>query len=242
MRIYQLLIGLLSIIVSLSELTGEDQSPKEHKVPEAFVDIKQFIPSIHLELRYYGTNNFVGLPIDGYTSPNCWVTKPAAENLKRIQDEIKTFGLGLKIFDAYRPQQAVDHFVRWIEHPDDQTQKTLFYPNLDKTRLIKDGYIAERSGHSRGGALDLTLVELPTKNGEPARELDMGTPFDFFGPESWTAHPKLTPQQRRNRLLLKSVMERHGFRNYSKEWWHFSLRNEPFPETYFNFPTGATKE
>ncbi len=216
-----------------------DTQAEETQAPEGFVDLKKIIPDLILDLRYHGTNNFVGERIDGYPAPTCWMTQEAAVQLAAVQETLRPAGLSLKVFDAYRPQAAVDHFCRWVHDPETTRTKPWFYPRIPKNELIQRGYIADRSGHSRGSTVDLTLVARGSKVEEAPTELDMGTPFDFFGPESWTAHPDLTTQQRSNRLLLKTVMEKHGFVGYSKEWWHFRLKNEPFPETYFNFPTDA---
>lgn len=144
------------------------------------------------------------------------------------------FGLGLKLFDAYRPQRAVEHFVRWARDVNDLRMKAEFYPGVEKRDLLKEGYIAEKSSHSRGSTVDVTLV--PLNATRPAQALDMGTPFDWFGPESWPNSPAVTPVQRAHRLLLRMVMEKHGFQPYAQEWWHFTLINEPFPGTYFDFP------
>lgn len=200
--------------------------------------------TIQQEMRYFGTENFVGARVDGYEAPACWLSRPAAEALARVQAEVQPFGLSLRVFDCYRPQRAVNHFARWAADPSATAMKASYYPAVPKDSLFAWGYIAARSGHSRGSTVDLTLV--PAGAGAapgPAYKacadggpLDMGTGFDCFSPRSATASPAVTPQQRANRLLLKAVMERHGFRNYSAEWWHYTLRDEPFPETYFDEP------
>jgi len=204
-------------------------------LPDGFVYCEAAVPGIVTEMRYATAHNFTGAPVEGYLKPRCILTGKAALALKGVQDELRPFGLGLKVFDAYRPQRAVDNFVRWAKDVDDTRMKREFYPEVSKKDLFVEDYIAARSGHSRGSTVDLTLVAL---NGSVAagRELDMGTPFDFFGPESWPAHADLAPQQRANRLLLQQLMRKAGFRPYSKEWWHFTLELEPFPDTYFNFP------
>jgi D-alanyl-D-alanine dipeptidase len=148
-----------------------------------------------------------------------------------VQKELNAFGLGLMIFDAYRPQQAVNNFVLWAEDAEDIQNKNQYYPNVAKRDLFKEGYIAEKSGHSRGSTLDLTIVELDKE----AKPLDMGSIFDYFDPQASPGFPGITPQQRANRLLLRTIMMKYGFVPYEKEWWHFTLKNEPFPETYFNF-------
>ncbi len=210
--------------------------------PEGFVDLKAFIPSLVVEPRYFGEDNFVGRRIDGYEAPRCLLTREAAEALKEVQGALRPFGFGLKVFDAYRPQRAVDHFVRWAKDLDDRKMKTRYYPEVEKSQLFAKEYIAARSGHTRGSTVDVTIVVLPEPGageGEPTfEELDMGTGFDLFGPQSWPASkdPGITPAQRANRLLLQQVMTRHGFKPYAYEWWHFTLKDEPYPETYFDFP------
>lgn len=201
--------------------------------PEGFVYVEEVVPTVQVDLRYATRNNFVGRPIDGYLKQRCILTHQAAEALKNVQEELKPFGLGLKIFDAYRPQRAVNHFVRWAKDIHDTAMKPQYYPSVKKSDLLKDGYIARKSSHSRGSAVDLTVVSLtPSTRGQ---ELDMGTPFDFFGPESWPDNGSLSPATRAHRLLLRTLMIKHGFAPYSKEWWHFTLKNEPYPERYFDF-------
>ena len=204
------------------------------QLPRGFVDATDVIPSLAVDMRYATENNFVGTRVDGYVEARCIMTNKAAAALKDVQDELARYGLGLKVFDAYRPQQAVDHFVRWSQDTSDHGTKNEFYPDVDKRKLFREGYIAARSSHSRGSTVDLTIVSLA--DGKPKQALDMGSPFDFFGRQSWVHSTKVTPQQRANRLLLRAVMTRHGFRPYDKEWWHFTLVDEPFPDTYFDFP------
>lgn len=203
-------------------------------LPDGFVDLQQIIPAIQLDMRYYGNHNFVGERIDGYRAPRALLTRQAAEALKSVQQELAAFGLGLKIFDAYRPQQAVGHFARWAEDISDMRMKAEFYPEVDKRILFQEGYIARKSGHSRGSTVDLTLA--PLNASDPTAELDMGTGFDLFSPRSWPNSLDATPSQRAHRLLLRTVMEKYGFKPYDKEWWHFTLINEPFSDTYFDFP------
>ena len=203
-------------------------------LPSDFVYVEDAVPGIGIELRYFSNHNFVGERIDGYTAPRCILTKEAAQALKGVQEDLNRFGLGLKIYDAYRPQRAVDHFVRWARDRGDVRMKAEFYPEMAKENLFKEGYIAEKSGHSRGSTVDLTIVSLaPMAQGV---ELDMGTGFDYFGPQSWPTNPEIGAVQRAHRMLLQQVMEKHGFISYSKEWWHFTLKGEPYPDTYFNFP------
>ena len=200
-------------------------------LPEGFVYVDEVIPSIKQELRYFGNNNFVGRPIHGYRANRVILTKSAATALKTAQEELSLFGLGLLVFDAYRPQQAVDDFVAWSKDLSDTKTKSTYYPQIPKESLFAQGYIAERSGHSRGSTVDLTIM---SKNA-PFKQLDMGTGFDFFGPESWPNYAGISTQQRANRLLLQNIMIKHGFNPYPQEWWHFTLKDEPFPNTYFNF-------
>ncbi len=204
------------------------------KLPEGFVYVKEVIPTIQVDLRYATDNNFIGRPIDGYRAQKCILTRGAANALRQVQDELTRFGFGLKIFDAYRPQRAVDNFVRWAEDLKDTAMKKQHYPDVNKRDLFSKGYIAARSGHSRGSTIDLTLVSLTCPN--RGTELDMGTPFDFFSPKSWPDDLSIPPDARAHRLLLRSVMTKYGFKPYDKEWWHFTLENEPYPDTYFNFP------
>lgn len=202
-----------------------------HALPEGFVHLSEVAPDAVIDARYAGEDNFVGRPVDGYRRNTVILTRPAAEALAKVSETLAGFGLGLKVFDGYRPQPAVDHFVRWAADLSDQSTKSRHYPDVDKSRLFEEGYIAERSGHSRGSTVDLTVIDLKT-----GAELPMGTPFDYFGPESWPSNTDLPVEQRAFRALLQQVMMRHGFRPLQEEWWHFTLENEPYPETYFEFP------
>lgn len=223
-------------------------------MPAGFVDVQDVVPYVLVEMRYATPHNFVGSVIEGYEVPRCLLTREAAIALADVQDTLLRMGLCLKIYDAYRPQRAVDHFSRWAKALSDTAMKREFYPTIPKKRLFRDGYIASRSGHSRGSTLDLTIVPLPLREqplfapGDtlcecylpaegrfPDNSLDMGTGYDCFHERSHTANPDIDGQQRANRLLLKTLMEAHGFRNYSKEWWHYTLANEPYPDTYFDF-------
>ncbi len=203
--------------------------------PADFVDAATVVPGLIVEMRYAGSHNFTGRPVDGYQAPHCLLTRQAAAALAEVARDLAPRGFVIKVFDCYRPVRAVMNFVRWARDVNDQAAKAEFYPNVDKRTLFRDGYIASHSGHSRGSTMDLTLAKAGGTELEP-HELDMGTHFDFFSPKSWTADPTIGPEQRANRMLLASVMRRHGFRGYDKEWWHFTLRGEPFPETYFDFP------
>ncbi len=202
--------------------------------PPGFVNIKEHIPDVVVELKYYSNDNFIGDTIDGYFSNKGFITFEAAKALVNIQKDLKKEGIGLKLFDAYRPQSAVNHFIRWAGDHSDTLMKRTFYPEVDKASLFEKGYISRRSGHSRGSTVDLTIIYLTgPKKGQ---ELDMGTPFDFFGRESWSESPLVTAEQKKNRMLLREVMERHGFKGIRTEWWHFTLINEPYPDTHFDFP------
>lgn len=198
---------------------------------KGFTYLSSIDSSIQLELRYITNDNFLGTPVDGYEKDTCIITLPAAKALKEVQSKLSKFGLSLKVFDAYRPQQAVDHFVRWAKVMNDTLRKKNYYPDIDKKDLFRLGYIASRSGHTRGSSVDLTIIDV--KTGE---ELDMGSPFDFFGAASHPEYQKINKEQRSNRLLLRNLMMEAGFKPYSQEWWHFTLKDEPFPKTYFNFP------
>ena len=202
-----------------------------------FVSIGEVIPDALLDVRYYTTYNFVGARIDGYEQPVVLLTKEAATALKRVSDDLLARGLRLVIYDAYRPQRAVDHFVRWAEDVADDRMKAVFYPEVDKADLFERGFIAKRSGHSRGSTVDLTLL-----NEKTGSLVDMGGPFDFFGELSHPDYTGVTPEQHANRMLLRETMLKHGFKPLRTEWWHFTLRDEPYPDTYFDFPVREIKE
>ena len=196
-----------------------------------FVEVTEVVPDVILEIRYYSTYNFVGERIDGYERPLALMTRQAADSLKAVNDELMSKGYRLKIWDTYRPQRAVNHFIRWAENLQDTAMKAIFYPMVDKSVLFDQGYICARSGHSRGSTVDLTLVAAAT-----GKELDMGSPFDWFGDESHPDYRPLTYMQCTNRMILRDAMLRHGFRGIDSEWWHFTLNDEPYPDTYFDFP------
>jgi D-alanyl-D-alanine dipeptidase len=200
-------------------------------LPAGFVDAAAVVDGLVVDMRYFGDNNFVGARIDGYERPRCLLSVPAANALAAIQRNLATRGLGLKVFDCYRPVRAVAHFIRWAQNIHDQKRKAEFYPDLDKRDLFRLGYLAARSGHSRGSTIDLTLVRRADN-----AELDMGTVYDFSGRQSWVADKSVTVEAQQNRALLAQAMTHGGFRPYHKEWWHFTLANEPFPDTYFDFP------
>lgn len=196
-----------------------------------FVRVTDVIPDAILEIRYYSTYNFVGERIDGYELPIALMTREAADSLKAVNDELKANGYRIKIWDTYRPQRAVNHFIRWAENISDTAMKAVFYPMVDKALLFEQGYIYARSSHSRGSTVDLTLLDAAS-----GKELDMGSPFDWFGEESHPDYPCPLYRQSENRKILHNAMVRHGFEGLDSEWWHFTLRNEPYPDTYFDFP------
>ncbi len=200
-----------------------------------FVLLSDFVPGIIQEIRYYSSYNFVGDRIDGYEEPCALLTKEAARALKYVSNEMNVKGFRLKIFDAYRPVRAVKHFVLWGIEDLDQRMKPYFYPELEKQELFSKGYIASQSSHSRGSTVDLTLLNMMT-----GKEADMGSPFDMFDEESHPDYKGITELQYENRMMLQQVMVRHGFKPVDCEWWHFTYSDEPFPDTYFDFPVSAS--
>ncbi|WP_078910682.1 M15 family metallopeptidase [Streptomyces sp. NRRL S-87] len=201
----------------------------------AFVALRDVDPSVAEEMRYASAHNFTGTRVDGYREAVCLLTRPAAEALSRAQRSLLARGYGLKVYDCYRPRRAVAHFVRWARDASDQRTKAEFYPRVDKSRLFAEGYIAERSGHSRGSTVDVTLVRLPGREGRPG-DVDMGSPFDLFDPVSHTADPTVGPRQHAHRTELGAALAAQGFVNLPEEWWHFTYRPEPYPDTYFDVP------
>ena len=220
--------------------------------PKGFVRLAEAVPDAILEIRYYSTYNFVGDRIDGYERPTALLTVEAAKALKAVSDDVKSQGYRLKIYDAYRPQRAVTHFMKWAKDTGDTRMKAYFYRDLDKSVLFAQGYIAEKSGHSRGSTVDLTLFDMAAE-----KDVDMGGTFDWFGREGhpkWCGNPdtqeytgkfegsdtpsdrKINAQQFHNRMILRAAMIRHGFKPLEEEWWHFTLENEPYPHTYFDYP------
>ena len=199
-----------------------------------FVLIGEAVPDTILEIRHYSTFNCIGDRIDGYEEPVALLTREAAGALKAASEELLSKGFRLKVFDAYRPQRAVDHFMRWAEDLSDTRMKEFFYPALNKETLIPEGYIARRSGHSRGSTVDLTLFDMRAQ-----KEADMGGPFDYFGEKSHPDYTGVTREQRALRMLLRDAMLRQGFCPLKEEWWHFTLKDEPYPDTYFTFPVSS---
>ena len=203
--------------------------------PSGFVLLSDYVPHIVQEIRYFSTYNFIGERIDGYEEPCALLTKEAARALKAVSNEVIVHGYRLKVFDAYRPACAVKQFVLWGIEDQDIRMKQYFYPELEKQELFKKGYIAKKSSHSRGSAVDLTLLDMKT-----GKELDMGSPFDLFSEMSHPDSKEVTEEQYENRMLLQNVMVRNGFVPIDCEWWHFSLENEPYPDTYFEFPVSSS--
>ncbi|GIP48428.1 MULTISPECIES: M15 family metallopeptidase [Paenibacillus] len=222
-----------------SKLTASPASPtqaadvsKKYHLPKGkgFVYLDEVIPNALYDLRYYTGDNFVGERIDGYSGPFAILTLRAARALKKVNDNLEAQGYRLKIIDAYSPQKAVNHFARWSKDPLDAEMKERFYPEVDKKNLFKQGYLSSKSGHSRGSTVDLTLVYKKTGG-----EVDMGSRVDFLGPISAHGAQGLTKAQRTGRYILKTAMVKQGFKPYAKEWWHYTLKNEPYPSTYFDF-------
>ncbi|RSS54676.1 M15 family metallopeptidase [Streptomyces sp. WAC06614] len=245
-----------ALLAFASTATATAGPPRpEPKAPREFVALSSVDPTILQDMRYVTPHNFVGEPIDGYRQPVCILTRPAAQALHRAQLSLLRQGYSLKVYDCYRPQRAVDHFVRWAKDLDDERKKAEFYPRVDKSRLFEDGYIAEKSGHSRGSTMDLTIVRLPALPAPPPRpgqesvpcyapqaerypdnSVDMGTGFDCFDTLSHTDDPRVQGAQRADRQRLKSALTAQGFVNLPEEWWHFTYKPELFPDTYFDFP------
>lgn len=235
-----LFLGLL-LISCTSKVETVTQTPEEDA--SGFVLVTDVIPEAILEIRYFSTYNFIGDRIPGYEEPLALLTREAADSLKAVSQDLQEQGYLIKIFDTYRPQCAVDYFMQWAEDTTDVRMKEYFYPELEKKVLIPEGYIARKSGHTRGSTVDLTLFDMKLE-----REVDMGCTYDYFGQAS---HPDVLPgeeagayqpinqQQYDNRMILQKAMLKHGFKPLDSEWWHFTLKNEPYPDTYFTFPINS---
>jgi D-alanyl-D-alanine dipeptidase len=248
MRRFPVLLSALILVLAAADAYAVSKRPPD------IVDAATIVPRLRLDMRYLTDNNFIGRPIAGYVAPKCYLTRDAAEALKEVQEELVAKGYSLKVYDCYRPQRAVDDFARWGRDHADRKMKAEFYPDIAKRRLFREGYIAHRSGHSRGSTVDLTIVPLdaaalaprtagksyvcdgPQEARSPDDSLDMGTSFDCFSERSAPSYADLSAAQKANRKLLKSLMNKHGFRGLRGEWWHFTLRGEPYPGTYFDFP------
>ncbi|MGM9759643.1 MAG: M15 family metallopeptidase [Parabacteroides sp.] len=241
-RNFLTVVGLMWVVALLFSCQDENDVivvPPEENSSE-FVVLTDVVPDVILEIRYYGTYNFIGRSIPGYDEPIALLTRQAADSLKRVSDDLVQQGYRLKVFDGYRPQKAVDYFMEWAVEEGDTLMKPYFYPELDKSVLVPQEYVAERSGHTRGSTIDLTLFDMRTE-----KEVDMGCTYDYFGLAS---HPDVLPgqpvgayrpinqEQYDNRMILQKAMMAHGFKPYECEWWHFTLANDPFPDTYFTFP------
>ena len=223
------------IVQTRKASTDTSVGPRSHSTTDAsgFVMVSDVIPDVIIEPRYYSTYNFVGKRVDGYEEPIALCTREAAAALKQVADDLRPKGYLLKVYDAYRPQRAVDHFVRWTEETDTST-KADFYPDFSvKAKLFPD-YIARKSGHTKGSTFDLTIVYADTQE-----EVDMGGTFDMLGVVSHYNYPHISAQQKTNRKILHDAMLAHGFNYYKDEWWHFTLKNQPYPDTYFNFPVST---
>ncbi|WP_242670357.1 M15 family metallopeptidase [Mycobacterium decipiens] len=250
-------LHILAVVVAFVSALGAGvaSGQPESVAPMDFVALREVDPTILQDIRYFTPHNFTGDPVDGYLAPVCILTREAAQGLKRAQERLVERGYALKVYDCYRPQRAVNDFVAWAEDRSDARMKAEFYPRVDKSTLFRDGYIADRSGHSRGSTVDLTLVKLPAVPtrayvpGEPLVDctapasarfpddsIDMGTGFDCFDTLAHTLDPRIQGEQLKNRLFLMEVLQSQGFVNYENEWWHYTYQPEPFPDTYFDFP------
>lgn len=228
LSIFTALGFLISLVFLGSTLSGQDENSWMQQYNFVFLD--ENLSQAQFDVRYAGFNNFLGAKVNGYQSSRLVMTKPAAKALKNAEAKFRKLGYGLKIFDTYRPQRAVDHFKKWATDDQDTLTKSQFYPDQVKRQLFNLGYISSKSGHSRGSTIDLTLYDLNS-----GVEVDMGGPYDFFGEISHHSFTNITDQQFEMRQLLRTVLSECGFRAYSKEWWHYTLRGEPYPKTYFDY-------
>ena len=216
------------------EKTERDYQREVELNTSGFVLVSDYVPAVIQEIRYYSTYNFVGDRIDGYEQPCAILTKEAARALKGISNKLNVMGYRIKVFDAYRPATAVKHFTLWGVDDLDLRMKPFFYPDLEQQELFRRGYIASKSSHSRGSTIDLTLLDMKT-----GKEVDMGSPFDYFSEVSHPDYKGVTKEQYENRMFLQDMMVRGGFEPIDCEWWHFTLRDEPYPDTYFDFPVSS---
>ena len=243
------IVLLFAAVVSSIATSCYRVDTEESELSSGFVMLTDVVPDAILEIRYFGTYNFVGARIDGYLQPTALLTRRAADSLQAVSLDVMKEGFRLKIYDAYRPQSAVDHFIRWAEDTADVAMREYFYPDVDKSELFEREYIMSKSGHSRGSTVDLTLFDMSTE-----KEVDMGGTFDWFGKEShpdtggdpesgtYRQNDTITSEQFANRMILRNAMMRHGFKPLDTEWWHFTLDDEPFPKTYFTFPVAQLEK
>lgn len=233
--LWALLVLLMWACPAMGEETdlfvvSDEQLQPAYDLPEGFVYVQDVIPDVIQEIRYAGVHNFTGGIVAGYEAPFAIMTKEAAEKLSVAADALREMGYRIKIYDAYRPQRAVRAFVDWSEEKENFLTRDEFYPEFkDRTQLVDQGYIARNSAHTRGSAIDLTLTDVD------GNDLDMGTCFDYFGKLAWHGASGITPEQERNRQILRSAMEDAGFRAFEQEWWHYKLVGEPYPKTSFDF-------
>ena len=232
-------VVLLLAVVAMTACRKEEHGIEPEYDSSQFALVTDVVPDAILEIRYFSTYNFIGDRIPGYDEPVALLTREAADSLRAVSDDVRKQGYCLKIFDAYRPQCAVDYFMKWAKDLSDTRMKEYFYPELEKPEIIPGGYVDERSGHTRGSTVDLTLFDMKLE-----KEVDMGCTFDYFGVASHPdkqpgqeigAYQPINEEQYHNRMILREAMMRHGFKPLDTEWWHFTLKNEPFPDTYFQF-------
>lgn len=230
MKKFNLSFGIgLTLLILVVLFTQCKKSDSDEGLPEGFVYVADIVPNLLIDVRYYSNDNFVGKRINGYIKPVTISTLEAAIALKKVQEELEEDNYRLKIFDGYRPQRGVDHFIEWSHNYSDTLTKAKFYPKIKKSDLFDLNYLAKRSGHSRGSTYDLSIIDAD------GNELDMGTTWDYFGPESWPTDTTISKLAQDNRNLLRGLMLKYGFVPYTEEWWHFTLDNEPYPDTYFDF-------
>lgn len=228
----------------------DDNIKIEKRMPDDFVNVEKEIGGIKKDIVYFSGDNFVGRKIKGYNEPVCLLTKSATESLKKVVNILHPMGLTLKLYDCYRPKSAVDDFISWSDEKDNPKIRSIFYPSINKKDILEYGYIAKKSSHSRGSTVDLTIIPIvddpdwivlkssknKRKNTLPRELIDFGTRFDFFDEQSNFTYTDISAQAKSNRLLLRLLMENAGFKGLNTEWWHFTLINEPYPDTYFDFP------
>jgi zinc D-Ala-D-Ala dipeptidase len=229
-NMFKNIVNILLVLLSVLFLNA-----KAMALPKGFVYLEAIDASIIQDIRYFSANNFTGQPVPGYEAPRCILTQQTAVALSKVQQALRPLDLGLKVYDCYRPQQAVDHFIAWSQHPSDQKMKAEYYPRVDKADFFTSGYVAAKSGHTRGSTVDLTIIHLAEVGQDPVK-VEMGTHFDFMDPDSYPLSTAVSAAAHQNRLFLRGLMQAAGFEPFETEWWHFTLKNEAFPDRYFNFP------